>query len=125
MSTRGTEENDVLKQMAGGEKVFWIVCDLSDDTYEHVRGAATSSMSKGWHASSMYSLWRMLLLGPDYAFETKGHNKKAVVAGFYYHNRKQASLCAGYATYSPLSNNGFYECSHCILIRYLHMYSTF
>ena len=52
VSTRGTEENDVLKQMAGGEKGFWIVCDLSDDTYEHVRGAATSSMSKGWHASS-------------------------------------------------------------------------
>jgi hypothetical protein len=107
-SLRERPENDVLKQMAGGEKGFWLVCDLVDDDYVHSIGGKLSNMVTGWHASSMYSLWRMLRIGPDYAFETKGHNKNAVVAGFYYHVKEQAGLCASYATYSPLSDSGFY-----------------
>jgi hypothetical protein len=56
----------------------------------------------------MYSVWRMLLLGPDFAFETKGNKRNTVVAGFYYHAKEQAALCTSYATYSPLSDSGFY-----------------
>jgi len=108
VSTRDAAENSVLKQMACGEKGFWIVFDLVGAGYEHKRGTAVSAMVSGWHASSMYSVWRMLLLGPDFAFETKGNGNNPMVAGFYYHLKEQANLCAGYATYTPLSNSGFY-----------------
>jgi hypothetical protein len=107
-STREKPENNVLKEMASGEKGFWIVCELVDADYDYVKAGAVSTMVTGWHASSMYSVWRMLSRGPDFAFETKGHNKRAVTAGFYYHLKQESRHCAAYATYSPLSESGFY-----------------
>jgi hypothetical protein len=105
---RGKPENDVLKQMAGGEKGFWLVCDLVGDEYVHQDGGKHWPMINGWHASSLYSVWSMLRRGPDFAFEMKANRGKAAVPGFYYHVKEQASLCSGYATYSPLSDSGFY-----------------
>jgi hypothetical protein len=107
-SPRDLPANDVLKQMASGEKGFWIICDLADEPFVYQRDNKVYNMVDGWHASSMYSVWRMLRKGPDFAFETKGHKNKKVVAGFYYHILEQANLCSGYATYVPLSNSGFY-----------------
>jgi hypothetical protein len=105
------EEDDAL-HLAGQGKGFWIKCELPDVDYKEKEARDVSVMVEGYHGTSLYSIWRMLMRGVDISFVTKtSKSRKGHVAGFYYHVKAQVSSAGGYMSYIPISNSGYvYGC---------------